>query len=247
MDRDEGPPGVGDGPKGPDAEAPRRIALPTVAEGVQRRRRMRDGGFKPTSTPRMSREARGVLHRQVRAQDPVSPAYREGVVRWRGLPSDIRGGLLDPLVPRPSGRVTPSLTVGPVNYPTVTGPVDEGEGRGEIRQEFGPPFLLAAAPVDDMADLASPSATIDTTVPGGRTGGLGEEIDGRQGGGVTSPPPGEVVSLALVRRHDQSSSGGRWQVLLTRRPSGEWHLHVAGRLSQAKQRLPPCGARRLRR
>ena len=34
-----------------------------------------------------------------------------------------------------------------------------------------------------------------------------------------------VVSLALVRRHDQSGSGGRWQVLLTRRRAGEWHLH----------------------
>ena len=36
MDKDVEPPGVGGGPKGPDAETPRRIALPTVAEGVQR-------------------------------------------------------------------------------------------------------------------------------------------------------------------------------------------------------------------
>ena len=225
MDKDEGPPGVGGGPKGPDAETPRRIALPTVAEGVQRRRRIREGGLKPTSIPRMSREARGALHQQVRAQDPVSPAYWEGVVRWRSLPSNIRGDLLVPLVPRPSDRVTPSLTRGPANYRTATRPADGGEERDEIRQEFGPPSLLAAALVDDMPDLASPSATIDTTATVGRTGGLGEEVDGRQGGGVTSLPPGGTVSLALVRRHDQSSSGGRWQVLLTRRPSGEWHLH----------------------
>ena len=98
---------------------------------------MRDGDLKPTSTPRMSREARGVLHRQVRAQDPVSPAYWEGFVRWRSLPSDVRGGLLDPLVPRPSSRVTPSLTVGPANYPTVTGPVDEGWERARLNRRSG--------------------------------------------------------------------------------------------------------------
>ena len=120
-----------------------------------------------------------MLHQQARAQDPVSPAYWEGVVRWRSLPSNIRGDLLVPLVPRPSDRVTPSLTGGPANYRTATRPVGGGEERDEIRQELGPPSLLAAALVDDMPDLASPSATIDTTANVGRTGGLGEGVDGR--------------------------------------------------------------------
>ena len=120
-----------------------------------------EGPQADVDTTDVSREAREVLHQRERAgQSPISPGYWGAVVRWRSLPPDIRGGLLDPLVPRPSDRVMPSLAVGPANYRIATRPVDGGGERGEIRREFGPPSLLAAALTDDMADLASPSVAI---------------------------------------------------------------------------------------
>ena len=128
---------------------------------------MREGGLKPMSIPRMSHEARGVLHQQVRAQGPVSPVYWEGIVRWRSLPSDIRGGLLDPLVPRAGDRLTPSLTVGPAGCWIATRPVDGEEGRGGIRREGGPPSPLAAALADDAKPPGDDEANSATQTDAG--------------------------------------------------------------------------------